>query len=157
MRLEMISWTKERHSYWWEFLLTQASVPTKFDIYEPEIEFYSSTGKVSGRAWNNKCAYNVNYLFLSDDNSYDSTIAHEICHVFTGRVIVLDRYMNYRMKGHCNLWCYLYRVVCGFNSETNGHKLTPLENSDPNIQAFRMMQKIKQLESELSELPKNTA
>lgn len=97
---------KERHEYWWDYLLERVWVPETFGRDAPKIEFSTKLGRVAGKAGTSRCEYNLNYA-LQEGDKYDETICHEICHVFAKRLLP--------HSSHDSLWYYLYNVVCDSN------------------------------------------
>ena len=104
----MINWVKERHEYWWKYLLERVYIPEDHNYIGirtlPRIRFTTRAGRVAGRGGNRfGCEYNLNYV-EQEQGRYDETICHEICHVLASRLI--------RGSRHDTLWYYLYNVVC---------------------------------------------
>ncbi len=101
-----MDWIKERHKYWWNFLMARVTVtPDEFDGTLPEIRYTTRIGRVAGRANGEWCQYNLAYAIQEGKDSYDVTICHEICHVFSRRLL------GYKVS-HGSLWEYLFNVVC---------------------------------------------
>ena len=113
--MDLLAWTKERHEFWWQHLLDNMKYPDNFDMSIPELEFTYNKSNCAGTASYVGCTYNFNYLSEFKED-FDSTIAHEICHVFVSRLQAFCLHIQRVKGGHGPLWFYTYNVVCGFNS-----------------------------------------
>lgn len=118
---------KERHEYWWNPLLTRMWVPLEFCIIPPEIKFVNRNSRTAGRAWASTCEYNLNYI-IQENNKYNETICHEICHSFAKRLISDSSW-------HGDLWTYLYVKVCGQCRSQYHNYQRPVET--PEIKAIK--------------------
>ena len=94
---------RERHEYWWNFLIEKVYVPAMYDRSIPGIKLSTRSSRVAGQANRLWCEYNLGYA-LQEGDKFDETICHEVCHTFTMRL--------YRNEGHGNFWRYVYQVVC---------------------------------------------
>ena len=94
---------RERHEYWWNFLLEKVYVPEAYDREVPVIKLSTQSSRTAGRACIMWCEYNLGYA-LQEDDKFDETICHEVCHAFANRL--------YRNEGHGNFWRYCYQVIC---------------------------------------------
>ena len=110
--MDILQWAKDRHEFWWKHLLENAKYPEKFDITVPTLEFTYNKSGCAGTGSYDGCAYNANYL-IEFKEDFDSTIAHEICHVFISRLRVYSLHIKRMKGGHCPLFFYIFNVVCG--------------------------------------------
>lgn len=94
-----MKWVKERHEYWWDYLLKR--------VWVPLINWNTRASRVAGRANYKMCQYNINYI-LQEQGNYDETICHEVCHVFAKRLMAASAW-------HDSLWKYLYNIVTKHN------------------------------------------
>ena len=130
----MITWVKGRHEYWWNILLDRVYVPKQFNRTMPKIKFTTRPSKVAGRACNNWCEYNLNYV-LQEQGTYDDTICHEVCHTFAERLIPGTK--------HYNLWAYLYNIVCSANrGRYHDYKIVNRKNQAEEIKKIEELLKM---------------
>ena len=94
---------KERHAYWWNFLLERVWVPEDFNREIPEVRLTTRLSRTAGRANCVWAEYNLNFV-LQEGDKYDETICHEVCHCFANRLV--------RWTKHGSLWAYIYNEVC---------------------------------------------
>ena len=101
-----LEWLKERHRYWWDFLLEKhPDLDPELSTCVPEAKLKIRTSNVAGRANNYRCSYNLNYLYTNSRESFDETICHEVCHAFQRRV-----YKDYNPHGP--VWKKLFNGMC---------------------------------------------
>ena len=77
---------KKRHRYWWYYLLERVWAPDNFDRVFPGIEFSTRLTRFAAKANSTRCEYNINYA-LQENDKYDETICHEVCHTFAKRLL----------------------------------------------------------------------
>jgi len=122
---------KERHAYWWNYLLENMKVPPTFCKTIPAIQLETKISRKAGQANSKECVYNLCYALQEGDN-YDETICHEVCHTFTMRL--------YRNAGHGCLWHYVYNVVC--NSERGRYHSYNQPVMTPEIETIKELLKL---------------
>ena len=122
---------RERHEYWWNFLLEKVYVPAMYDREAPGIKLSTRSSRSAGRANHSWCEYNLNYA-LQEGDKFDETICHEVCHTFTLRF--------YRNEGHGNFWRYVYQVICDSGRGQYHHYQQPIET--PELEAIKELLKL---------------
>jgi hypothetical protein len=65
----------------------------------------------------NRCTYFLPYLLI-EGAKYEETVAHEVCHSLTRRVMP-------QAKSHGDLFFYFLRVVCGYKNAIRCHHSDP--------------------------------
>jgi len=123
---------KERHEYWWNFLIEKCSVPTTFDKRTPAIKLSTRNSKTAGRACTAWCEYNLTYA-LQEGDKYDETVCHEVCHAFTNRIF-------HRREAHYSLWEYVYKVICDSGRDQYHSYQRPVET--PELEAIKKLLKL---------------
>jgi hypothetical protein len=136
-------WIRIRHYDWWNFLINEIPTPENFDERLPDCIFMYHKSRYAGRANCTYCKYSIPWA-LSEQENYDKTIAHEICHTFAKRIT------GYSAK-HGPFWNYLINVVCGFKnmSECNSYKW-PTQSIFNKAKKLRQILKLKEQINALS-------
>ena len=114
--MDIHNWARGRHEFWWKYLLQNMRCAHGMKVDTPTIEFSFKKSGYAGTAGYEGCTYNTNYLIEAKEN-FDSTIAHEICHVFVARLQWHSRNIQRVKGGHGPLWFYTFNVVCGFDKQ----------------------------------------
>ena len=122
---------RERHEYWWNFLLEKIYVPAAYDRSMPRIKLTTRKSSTAGRACTLWCEYNLTYA-LQEGDKYDETICHEVCHTFANRL--------YRNEGHGTFWRYAFNVICDSGRGQYHHYQRPVET--PELVAIKELLKL---------------
>ena len=130
----MIPYIKERHEYWWNYLLERVWVPENFKSAIPETRFVTKKSRIAGSASSMYCEYNLLYA-MEQGEEFDETICHEICHTFAKRIKLHE--------GHGSFWEYLYQVVCGVKRGKYHYYKKPNEDTIAAAKAIRKLLKLK--------------
>jgi len=156
--MDVVEWVAQRHQYWWDHL-RDSILPEVKNRADPDIQFWASRGGTAGKANSIWCKYNLAYPTMLQRigkmESYDETIAHEVCHVFAKRMwspktATESCLKGIKIPGHGELWLYLIRCVCGFRSHSKRHHMP--RPSDVDLSKARKLVKVWKLEKQLQQL-----
>ena len=150
-----LSQVKGRHSFWWKHLVEKAghSLPINFDVEMPSCVFLDKGKRIAGSANRRECTYNLQYA-LSEDDVYDVTICHEICHTFDLRMnlCAFNQYEdNYSHDAHGSFWRYLFNVIC---NQKRG-RYHAYDHPDESVHTtLKQLKQLKRLQRKAAELGK---
>jgi len=141
---ELERWVKERHNYWWTYLLRQVPYLTMSNTAAPICGFMSRKSGLAGVCLKGAktCRYNLAFAITTTRDDYDTTICHEVCHAFAKRLVPGSSW-------HGSLWQFLWYVVCGSKRERyHDYDCTAARKAaGPLAELMRLRDKMKGLES----------
>lgn len=104
MTQDRFGWAKERHAYWWK-RCCEAYGRQLPPMNPPSLEFSNRLRTTAGQAQlqTGRVLLSTHILLSEPVESFDSTIGHEVAHIFAWRI--------YKDKGHGNGWCHTMRSI----------------------------------------------